>query len=469
MDELDRDSLDSLAGIVERSELVPADSRVVALVSGGPDSIALLGGLVALLGSDRVHALHLDYRFRDDSGEDREAFLESARALRVPATVHEPDLDRREGNTQALARDARYAEAERLRAELGFDLIATGHTRTDVVETLLYRLAVSPGSRSLLGLAASRGAVVRPLIELSRTQAREMAEATGLSFRDDPTNSEPMYARNRIRNEVLPVLDEIGHGRVEQTIIETRSELAEQGEALEQLALEAIGPFASTRVSGAATVIPSEALLPLHPAVRRVALRLAAEAAAGGAPVTLSRERAEEIWRLARDAEGGVIELGAGLEARLEFGQIIFASTEFDPVTPGPTELEIPGACRFGEWEVRVELPGRSHKPEGPEIAVCSLDRLGDGRLTVRTWQDGDRIAPLGLDGSKSLADLFADRRIPRSLRHRLPVVSDPDGKVVWVAGVAVSREFAASPDDPEPALITASVFSGGARAGAGA
>jgi tRNA(Ile)-lysidine synthase len=92
---------------------------------------------------------------------------------------------------------------------------------------------------------------------------------------------------------------------------------------------------------------------------------------------------------------------------------------------------------------------------------------LGEGGLTVRTWSDGDRIAPLGLDGSKSLSDLFAERRIPRSLRRRLPVISDPEGRVVWVVGVAVSREFAADPDDPTPALITAAVAPSGAGPGA--
>ena len=469
MSQLDRVSLDSLASVVERSGLVPDGSRAVALVSGGPDSIALLGGLATFLGSDRVHALHLDYRFRADSDQDREAFLESSRTLGVEASVFEPEIDPSSGNTQQLARDARYAEAERLRSSLGFDLIATGHTRTDVVETLLYRLAVSPGSRSLLGLTARRGDLVRPLIALSRVEVRELVEATGLAFRDDPTNVEPLYARNRIRSEVLPVLDEIGHGKAEQTIIETRTELAEQAELIEQLASEAIGPFSTTRVPGAGVAVPADVLVSLHPAVRRVALRLAAELTLGGGPVAMSRERAEEIWRLARDPEGGVVELGAGLEARLEFGQILFVPADGASGEPGPRELEIPGACRFGEWEVRVEVADRSHQPEGPEIAVCSLERLGESRLTVRTWRDGDRIAPLGLDGSKSLADLFADRRIPRTLRHRLPVISDSDGKVVWVAGVAVSREFAASPGDPGPALITASLASDGPRAGVGA
>ena len=451
--------------MVEQSGLVSPETRTLALVSGGPDSTALLAGLVACCGPERVHALHLDYRLRPDSGEDRRAFLETSEALGVRSSIFEPDLDPSAGNTQALARDARYREAERLRDELGFDLIATGHTRTDLAETLLYRLAASPGSRALLGLSERRGNIIRPLLSLSRSQARAMVETAGLAFRDDPTNAESLYARNRIRNEILPLLDQIGHGRAEQNIVETRAELAEQADLLDLLARDALEPYLA--VSAVGVAVPAEVLAPLHPAVRRTALRLAAERAAGGQPVAMGRDRSDRIWRLAQDPEGGTVELGSGIEARLEYGQILFADSTDGDDLPQAAVLSIPGSCKLGRWEVRAELADRRVSPDGPEVAVCSLDRLGESKLTVRTWTDGDRIAPLGLDGSKSLADLFADRRIPRSLRHRLPVVSDSEGRVVWVAGVAVSREFAAEPDDPAPALITASVTPTGAGSGA--
>lgn len=471
MDRPDRTTLDALASVIEGSGLVPPTARVVALVSGGPDSITLLAGLATLLGPSQVHLLHLDYRLRPDSAEDRAAATASSDALGVAATVFEPDLDPAGGNTQALAREARYAEAERLRAELGFDLIASGHTMTDLAETLIYRLAVSPGSRALLGLSDARGRVVRPLLSLSRAEVREMVEATGLPFHDDPTNAEPLYARNRIRNEVLPVLDEIGHGSAEQSIAETLAELREQAEALEALALDALAPHLAAAPIGEplGVAVPAEALASLHPAVRRIALRIAAERVNSGRPVAMGRDRAEEIWRLSQRPEGGTVELGSGLETRLEFGQIIFVigRSGREERLLQPTALSVPGRCRLGEWEVRAEISERNLEPDGPEVAVCSLARLGGQGLTVRTWQDGDRIAPLGLDGSKSLADLFLDRRVPRSLRHRLPVVSDGEGRVVWVAGVAVSREFAADPGDPSPALITASVVAPVAASGA--
>jgi tRNA(Ile)-lysidine synthase len=175
-----------------------------------------------------VTALHLNYGLRPDSDLDEETVRELSACLGIGLEVERPPLGG--GNVQAEAREVRYAAAERLRRSSGADWIATGHTRTDLAETVLYRLATSPGRRALLGLRPRRGAVVRPLLALGRDQVRQLASEAGLPFRDDPTNAEPMYARNRLRNEVLPVLREIGP-EVEATIAETQAELVEESEA----------------------------------------------------------------------------------------------------------------------------------------------------------------------------------------------------------------------------------------------
>src|SRR6266545_2643794 len=172
-------ALSLLARTVRESGLVPGGSQGVVLVSGG-----------------------------DDSDRDEETCRELCARLGVELEVERPELGG--GNVQAEARDARYAAAERLRMARGLDWIATGHSRTDLAETVLYRLATSPGRRALLGLRARRGAVVRPILALDREEVRQLAIEAELPFRDDPSNAEPMYARNRIRNEVLPVLHEIG-------------------------------------------------------------------------------------------------------------------------------------------------------------------------------------------------------------------------------------------------------------------
>jgi tRNA(Ile)-lysidine synthase len=437
--------LRSLAEAVSSSGLIAEGTSGVALTSGGADSAALAAGLAEALGPKRLVALHLNYGLRDDSGADEAACRELCDRLGLELVVQHPRLP--EGNVQAAAREARYGAAESLRRERRLDWIATGHTRTDLAETVIYRLATSPGRRALLGLPPRSGAIVRPLLGLRREVVRSLAVDAGLPFRDDPTNAEPLYSRNRIRNEVLPVLREIGPA-LEDVIAETQAELAEESDLFDRLAEEAL------RRSGAdvAGAISWETLNALDPPIRRLALRRLAERAAGAA-VPLGRGRAAEIWRLAGNPEGGVIELGGGVEAHVEHGHVRF--TAGPASDPGVATLTLPGACRFGSWEVRAELAPGVPEAVGPDSAVLDPGALEDA-LTVRAWREGDRMRPLGLGGTKSLQDLFTDSKVPRSLRHALPVVVS-EGRIAWIAGVAVSEEFAARPGAERSAVLSAS------------
>ena len=434
-----------LARVVRESGLIDEGSTGVVLVSGGADSAAAAIGLVDDLGAENVVALHLNYGLRPGSDADQATCEELCERLGIELAVEHPELA--EGNVQAEARRARYTAAERLRLARGLDFVATGHTRTDLAETVLYRLATSPGRRALLGLRARRGPLVRPILSLSREEARRLVKEAGLPFADDPTNAEPVFARNRIRNEVLPVLREIGP-EAEATIAETHAELAEEGELLDRLAADALSE-SGAELAGA---IGREALARMDPVIRRLVLRRMAERAAGG-QVPLSRTRAAEIWRLVNQPEGGVIELGAGVEAHAEHGHVRFTAGSVAEAREGI--LTVPGVCRFGSWEVRAELEAGVPPAESPDLAVLDPAVLGQS-VTVRAWRDGDRMRPLGLGGSKSLQDLFTDRKVPRSLRHALPIVT-ANGRIAWIAGVAVSEEFAAKPGASESAVLRAS------------
>jgi tRNA(Ile)-lysidine synthase len=437
---------DQLADAVRESGLVEPGSRGVALCSGGADSAGLLAGLVGVCGPERVVALHLNYGLRPDSGEDQRTCEELCAELGAELVVRQAPLSG-EGNVQAEARELRYAAAEGVRSERGLDWIASGHTRTDLAETVIYRLASSPGTRPLLGLPARRDRLVRPLLALGGDQLRSLVERAGLPFRDDPSNAESGYARNRIRHQVLPALEEIAPGP-EATIAETQAELAEESAALERLAAEAL-EASGARAAGAIAAAELEAL---DPALRRLALRALAEHVSGRA-VALGRARAAEVMRLAESPEGGVIELGGGVEARIEHGLVRISVGEPEPAEEAA--LPVPGSCRFGEWRLTAELRQGPPRPSGLDAAYLDPGALGS-TLTVRSWRDGDRISPLGLDGSKSLQDVFTDRKVPRSLRRTLPVVTSDD-RIVWIAGVAVSSEFAVEPGAPTAAVLKAS------------
>ena len=441
------EALTELADVVRASGVADPGASVVVMVSGGADSACAAAGAARALGAEAVHALHLNYRLREGADEGEAAARRLCAALRIDLHLERPKLEPG-ANLQATARAARYDAAERLRDRTGADWILTGHTRTDQAETVLYRLAVSPGSRALLGMPPQRGRIVRPLLALERERVRELAAAAGLPFADDETNEDPRYARNRIRAEVLPVLHELNPA-TERNIAETRAELAEEAELLDRVVLEEL---AAAGAGAAAVSIDAGALAGFEPALRRLALRALAERAAGR-PVALDRRRAAQIAGLAADPEGGEIELGGGLTAICESGTVRFGASEAE-AAPEPAALGLPGRARVGRWEVRAELHPSPVEPAGPELATLDASALG-GRLEVRTWREGDRIRPLGMQGTKSLQDLFVDRGVPRSMRREVPLVT-VDGEVAWVAGVAVSEDFRLEPDTEQVAVLSA-------------
>jgi tRNA(Ile)-lysidine synthase len=437
---VETDAREELAATVRGSGLVPRGSRGVALLSGGPDSACLGAGLAAALGPDAVTGLHLNYGLREDSGEDETTCRELAELAGIELLVEHPRLA--EGNMHAAAREARYTMAERLRAQRGGDWVATGHTRTDQAETLIYRLATSPGRRALLGLPPRSGRVVRPLLRLERAETRRLAEAAGLPFRDDPSNRDPRFARTRIREEVLPVLRDLSPA-AERNIAATWRQLEEEAAALERLAVELTG--------GPLPTLEAGVLAEADPAIARLALRALAERAVGR-PVALSDEQAAEIVRLALKPEGGEVDLGRGVIAACEAAHVRIRVGEAAP--PEPATLPVPGACRFGHWSLRAELR-KDVAPEGPEVATLDPEALGTN-LQVRGWREGDRMRPLGLGGAKTLQDLFTDAHVPRSLRRELPVVLAGE-TIAWVPGVAVSEEFRLPAGGGAAVFLTAS------------
>lgn len=438
-------AIEALADAVEVGGLIPRGSAGVVMVSGGPDSACAAAALAALCGPSQVAGLHVNYALRLDSDADERAARALCAKLRIDLHVDRPTLA--EGNIQARAREARYAAAERLRSRLGAGWIATGHTRTDVAETVLYRLATSPGTRPLLGLSPHNGRIVRPLHSISREETRAVAAEAELPFVDDPSNANPRFARNRIRTEVLPVLAEIG-SEAERNIAATHAELHEEAELLGELVAEAL---ARAGAGAAATEIEAAELERMRPGLRRLVLRELAERAAGR-PAAISRSRATEITRLALHPEGGQVDLPGGVRAVCEAGRVRFA-TGPEPAFEA-VRMPIPGRARFGDWELHAELRDAPMVPGGPDLATLDAAAVGE-EVEIRTWRSGDRIRPLGLGGSKSLQDLFTDHGVARSERHRVPVVT-AGGRVAWVAGVAVSEEFRLGAASTAVAVITA-------------
>jgi tRNA(Ile)-lysidine synthase len=412
--------------VARESGLVRAGEPLLVLLSGGGDSVCLLH--VALRLGAGVSALHVNYGLREGAEGDEAFVRELCSGLGVALTVERVSLTEAGGNLQARARDARYALAERLAA----GDYAAAHTASDQAETVLYRLAVSPGSRALHGMSPRRGRLVRPLLGATREEVREYLRQQGLPWREDPSNADRRFARARVRHDLLDALRSIGPA-AERTVTETARQLREEAEVLDAAVSAALD-----RLGGGPAVSASE-LRSEPPAVRRLVLRRLAELAGG----ELASGDAERILALGGRGSKS-LDLGGGLRAIVEYGTLRFTRAPGAPA-PEPVDLPVPGRVRFGDWEVGA-APGAP-----ADVSVTHVA----SPLTVRAWREGDRMRPLGLGGTKTLQDLFTDRKVPRDLRRTLPVV-EAGGEIVWVAGVALDERFAAGEDDADAIGLSA-------------
>ncbi len=278
---------------------------LLVLLSGGRDSVCLLDAAVRISGD--VRALHVDYGLRPDSREDAAFCAALCARLGVALEVVRADAPPASGNLQAWARELRYAAA---REVFGGD-VATGHTASDQAETVLYRLAAAPSRRALLGMAPRSGDRVRPLLSLTRAQTEGWCRDAGLDFRDDPSNADQRFARNRVRDGLLPALRAV-HPGAEANVVRVAELLRAEAGVLDALVDDVLG--------GGQTVA-LDALRALPAALARlVVVRLAEDAA--GTLVPRAGARTQEILALDGTRPWTALDVGDGVRAVVEGGAL---------------------------------------------------------------------------------------------------------------------------------------------------
>jgi tRNA(Ile)-lysidine synthase len=303
---------DGLVDAVREGGLLAPGSTVVAMLSGGRDSVCLIDVSVRLLGPAAVTALHVNYGLRDDADEDERHCAALCERLEIGLEVERPRRPDGPGNLQAWARDTRYSAAARLALDPG-SLVATGHTADDQVETILYRLASSPSRRALLGMRRHDGRLVRPLLDLTRADTTAYCEERGLPWRDDPTNDADSFARNRVRHGLAAALAEV-HPAAAANVLRTAELLRAEAEILDGLVDAELGGG-----DGAArNTIELARLAELPPALRRLVVQQLADRAAGR-PVPGAANHAEEVAGLRRTGTA-MLDLGGGVRAVVEKG-----------------------------------------------------------------------------------------------------------------------------------------------------
>jgi tRNA(Ile)-lysidine synthase len=459
--------LDTVRRTISEHQMLAGSDAVVVGVSGGPDSLCLLHVLRELqqeLGVS-LHVAHLEHGIRGEESQADADYVESlARGWGLPVTMEHGDVPGYAGEhklaIEEAARRVRYLFLGRVARQVGAQCVAVGHNADDQVETILMHLMRGSGLGGLRGMlpvqtlgtepwwSGSTLRLVRPLLEVSRSEIEAYCGQHGLTPRFDRSNLDLTYHRNRIRHELIPHLETF-NPRFRELLCRSARSIADDYDYLRGQALEAWERLARERDS--AIAFPLQPWLELHPSIQRQLLREVIH--------RLRKSLRDITWTHVEQARVGLQEKTAG--ARITMPQGLFLFVGYDEFVIGeemytpdlplvaqePLRIEVPGTTAIpdSEWELRAIVLKRDRLPEealhnvDPWQAYLDLQQTGD-QLLLRGRQRGDRFQPLGMAGkSKSLNAFLIDAKVPQHIRDRLPlVVSTTD--IVWVAGYRIDE-----------------------------
>jgi len=406
-----------------------------------------------MLGPDlgiRVTAAHLNHGIRAAAGDADEAFVRRLTAdMGVPLVAGRMKVPLRARNAgvslEMAAREARYSFFARSARRAGADVVATAHTADDQAETVLLKLARGAGATGLSGIARqtwARGVrVVRPLLDVTHAEACAFLRSHGVGWREDETNLDTAFLRNRVRHEILPLMEKTLNPGLRKTLSRTADVLAGEDEWLTEIARAAL---ADCREPGSRELSVSRLLQYRRAARRRVLLLWLSEA---GVPLPrIDFELVERVDDLLKGRTGRLVNIGA-FSVRRSYDRLAAVQAGAMKIPPEMREaLPVPGEITLREAGLRIRTtlePGIA-KPVGgapgrlPALASISKRAVGRKRIYVRFRRPGDRMRLPGMRGSRKLQDIFTDAKVPRHLRERIPVV-ECGGEIAWLPGYRVA------------------------------
>lgn len=398
--------LDKIAAYIAKHALLQTGDRVGVACSGGVDSIVLLRSLHAL--GYAVEAAHMNYGLRGPES-DADQVLVEATCKELGAICHVEKVQvPKEANIQLAARDMRYAWLAELKLERGWHAVATGHQADDHLETLVFRFMRGTGSAGLAGIPVRNGDIIRPLRGERRMDVVGFAQMQGWTWREDTSNATDAYARNDIRHNILPLMLQRNPAMVDswvessQMFEATKHYLQSQADAHEGLHI----------------FWKSEDLQPHHPVLWILLQRRG-----------FSSALMDQVVRLSQAQSGAQVQ--SATHQVVAYGGGVWIS----PVKTPAFEVKV-----LRSWEDLEQVFGVVQSSEVPNPPVSDADTfLGDADvmpfpLWWRPWKTGDRIRPIGMQGSQLISDVLTQAKVPAHFKQEIGVLATRD-QVVWVPG----------------------------------
>lgn len=446
----------SVRPAINIEQTVLAGDRILIGFSGGPDSVYLAHFLYKLRDEKglTLFLAHVNYKLRGKESDEDEAFCRAmAKKLNLPIEVLTADLSglkSSSGNVQAAAREKRMKFFSSLAEHNNCNKIALGHTLDDNVETILGNIFRGCGLEGLSGIFPISGAIIRPLLQISKAEILEDLDKNAVPYRIDSSNLANDYTRNKIRNLILPELRKQVNPRVDAAVIRLSQIMSEAAKHFAKIAEQFCEKKVELTILGNA-IISLEAFSRLDSYLKKYLIKYIAEKISGDVRGKIDFDLISSALRILHSETGTRADLGGGLMLEKDTDCLIVF---FPGHAIESRDVEIPGKTVLHDYNLVLhsqldDSPGEIN--HGTDNWTVKLDLGGSGnKFSIRQYRNGDYFQPLGMNAAKKLSDFFIDRKIPRALRPEIPLLVCGD-EIAWVMGHEISEHFKIGPNPGMP------------------
>lgn len=452
--------------VIWKYEMLKPGDVVFTAVSGGPDSICLLHCLVKLksrLGLKKVVAAHLNHMFRGEQADEDAKFVENfAFQMGLECIVEKRNVSEIARKFKLSAQDAarreRYDFLCSAAQEYGAK-IAMGHHADDQAETVLMHFLGGSGTEGLRAMEPVKGNIIRPLLFVKKGEIIEYCERNNLPTREDPTNIKDIYLRNKIRLQLMPLLEKEYNSNLVDCLTKTSEIMRAENDALQKLQQETLRKIIK-KSEEQEVVLNLKGFLEQHLAVKRRIIRYCYNELRGNEDQGLLFNHVEDVLELAAESEtGSIVHLPFGVTVRKCYEEIAFSLFRKSKEKSAPKgflyHFSVPGELYVNEVnaEIKAEIKSLADIEE-EEIKSFSSGSAGKvmidydkitGDLFIRNRRKGDRFVPFGMTGTKKLKDFLIDNKTPRFQRDAVLLVTcgtENDDHIVWVGGLRSSELY---------------------------
>jgi tRNA(Ile)-lysidine synthase len=453
--------------LADHKMIEPGDTVLLG-VSGGPDSVALLYGLLELKQELNIELAiaHLNHCARGAESDRDARFVENlGEALQIKTLIETIDVPTEQGvsknSFQETARNLRLDFFQKAMIQVGATKIALGHTSDDQVETVLMNLLRGSGLKGVGGMSPVRDAYIRPLFDCTRSEIIDFLSDRKITYCQDSSNEKMDYLRNRVRLELIPFLQKQYNPKITENLFEASGIFRAENDCLEILEDKEFDRIVLKSSQSESLEMDIGYFVALPLALKRRLVRKGIQSIKGDLR-KVSFFHIQEVLHLFDKAQKGKrIDLPGNLEVlcrgdRVEFKRILesgssISTSDESRVSECVRPLTIPGETQI--WEAGLTLKAEIIDPvktgfstEQANQAFLDFDKTGS-LVMIRFFQAGDRLKPLGMNGTKKLKSIFIDEKVPREIRSSVPILTTGDNIIIWVYGTRIAHDYRVTPD----------------------